>query len=215
MLHEFVRRHYYAGIWNRIVGGCELLWCQRGAASHHLGVHHLTSVCLWPVIPTDIHDRIVVVIRAQHPVVAIYIWRAKAKIIMMTPSMEAFFALLAICAGTSPATGEFAAQWPVTRDFDVFFDLRLNNRLSKQSQGWLFETPSCPLWRHCNADPKCYDNKWGPRALLTTISYPIAIQRLPKDKFPWDVCYGEGITSIGALVRVISDPEIQQHDVMT
>ena len=39
---------------------------------------------------------------------------------------------------------------PVTRSFDVFFDLHLNKRLSKQSWGWWFETPSCPLWRHCN-----------------------------------------------------------------
>ena len=38
-------------------------------------------------------------------------------------------------------------QRPVTWSFDVFFDLRLNKRLSKQSLGWLFETP---LWRHCN-----------------------------------------------------------------
>ena len=41
--------------------------------------------------------------------------------------METFSALLAICAGNSPATGEFPAQRPVTRSFDVFFDLRLNN----------------------------------------------------------------------------------------
>ena len=34
--------------------------------------------------------------------------------------------------------------------FDVFFDLRLNKRLSKQSWDWWFETPSRPLWRHCN-----------------------------------------------------------------
>ena len=39
---------------------------------------------------------------------------------------------------------------PVTRSFDVFFDLRLNKWLSKQSWGWWFETPSCSLWRPCN-----------------------------------------------------------------
>ena len=39
---------------------------------------------------------------------------------------------------------------PVTRIFDVFFDLRLNKCLSKQSWGWWFEMPSHPLWRHCN-----------------------------------------------------------------
>ena len=36
------------------------------------------------------------------------------------------------------------------RGFDVFFDLRLNKRLSKQARGWQFETPSRPLWCHCN-----------------------------------------------------------------
>ena len=38
----------------------------------------------------------------------------------------------------------------VTRIFDVFFDLRLNKRLSKQSRHLWFETPSHSLWRHCN-----------------------------------------------------------------
>ena len=46
--------------------------------------------------------------------------------------METFSVLLAICAGTSPVTGEFSAQRPVTRSFEVLFDLRLHKRLSKQ-----------------------------------------------------------------------------------
>ena len=45
-------------------------------------------------------------------------------------------------------TGEFPHKWPVTRSFDVFFDL--NKRLGKQWWGWWFETPSHSLWRHCN-----------------------------------------------------------------
>ena len=60
--------------------------------------------------------------------------------------METFSALLVICAGNSPVPGEFPAQRPVTRSFDVFFDLHLNIRLSKQSWGWWFETPSSSLW---------------------------------------------------------------------
>ena len=56
--------------------------------------------------------------------------------------MEIFSALLVICAGNSPGTGEFPAQRPVTWGFDVFFDLRLNERLSKQSWGWRFEMKS-------------------------------------------------------------------------
>ena len=59
-------------------------------------------------------------------------------------------ALLAICVGNSPVAGEFPAQRPVTRRCDVFFDLRLNTRLRKQSWGWWFETILHPLWRHCN-----------------------------------------------------------------
>ena len=57
---------------------------------------------------------------------------------------------LAICAGNSPVPGEFPTQRPVTRSFDVYFDLRPNIRLSKHSWGWWFETLSSPLWRHRN-----------------------------------------------------------------
>ena len=64
--------------------------------------------------------------------------------------METFSALLAICAGNSLVTGEFAAHRPVTRSFDIFFDLCLKKRLSKQSWRWWFETLSRPLWRHYN-----------------------------------------------------------------
>ena len=58
--------------------------------------------------------------------------------------METFSALLAICEGNSPVIGEFPAQRPVTRIFDVFF------YLSKQSWGLWFETSSRSLWRHRN-----------------------------------------------------------------
>ena len=64
--------------------------------------------------------------------------------------METFPPLPAICAGNSLASGEFPVQRPVTRSFDVFFDLCLNKWLRKQSWGWWFETLSRPLWRHCN-----------------------------------------------------------------
>ena len=66
--------------------------------------------------------------------------------------METFSALLAICAGNSPVPGEFPTQRPVTWSFDVYFDLHPNKRLSKHSWGWWFETASCPLWHHHNAE---------------------------------------------------------------
>ena len=52
--------------------------------------------------------------------------------------METFSALLALCEGNPPVTGGFPSQRPVTRSFDVLFDLRR----------W-FETPLRSLWRHC------------------------------------------------------------------
>ena len=42
--------------------------------------------------------------------------------------MEVSSALLAVCVGNSPFTGEFPAQRPVMRSFGAFFDLRLNER---------------------------------------------------------------------------------------
>ena len=69
--------------------------------------------------------------------------------------METLSASLALCAGNSTVTGELTSQMPVARGFDVFIDLRLK-RLSKQSWGWLFETPSRSLWRHCNGKSLYY-----------------------------------------------------------
>ena len=57
---------------------------------------------------------------------------------------------------TGHLCGEFnGPRWiPRTKasdaEFDVFFDLRLNKRLSKQSWGWWFETLSHPSWLHRN-----------------------------------------------------------------
>ena len=57
---------------------------------------------------------------------------------------------------TGHSCGEFTShrwippQRPVTRSFDIFFDLRLNKRLSKQWWGWWCKTHVCPSWRHCN-----------------------------------------------------------------
>ena len=61
--------------------------------------------------------------------------------------MEAFFALLDLCEGNPRFTGGFPSQTPVTRSFDVFFDLCLNKRLSKNSRRRWFETPLHSLWR--------------------------------------------------------------------
>ena len=68
----------------------------------------------------------------------------------MTSSNGNIFRVTGPLCGEFTGPGEFPAQRPVTRSFDVFFDLRPNKRLSKQSRGWWFETPSWSLWRQCN-----------------------------------------------------------------
>ena len=45
----------------------------------------------------------------------------------------------------------------VMLSFDVFFDLRLNKQLSRQSRRWWFGTPLWSLWRHCNGNATSYD----------------------------------------------------------
>ena len=47
--------------------------------------------------------------------------------------METFSAVLALCEGNSPVIGEFPSQRPVTRSFDVSFDLHPNKRMSKKT----------------------------------------------------------------------------------
>ena len=67
--------------------------------------------------------------------------------------METFSASLVLCAGNSLVTGEFPSQRPVTRSFDIFFDLRLEkNSWVNNREAGDFEMPSCSLW-HCNALP--------------------------------------------------------------
>ena len=71
---------------------------------------------------------------------------------MMTSSNGDIFRVTGLLCGEF--TGEFPSQRPVTRNFDVFIDLYLNKRLTKQSRRWWFETLSRPLWRHCNVDAR-------------------------------------------------------------
>ena len=63
--------------------------------------------------------------------------------------MDTFSALLVLCEGNpqSPVDSPHKGQW--RQGFDVFFDLRLNKRLSKQSRRRGFETSWHSLWRHC------------------------------------------------------------------
>ena len=77
----------------------------------------------------------------------------------MTSSNGNIFRVTGPFYGEFIGPGELLAQRPVTRSFDVFFDLRLNKRLSKQPWGWWFETPSWSLCRQCN-DHEMYTVKF-------------------------------------------------------
>ena len=72
------------------------------------------------------------------------------QVLMMPLSNGNIFRVTGHLCGEFTGPRWIPAQRPVMRSFDVFFDQRLNKRLSKQSWGWWFETLSCPLWRHCN-----------------------------------------------------------------
>ena len=87
--------------------------------------------------------------------------------------METFSALLAICAGNSPVTGEFPAQRPVTRSFDILFDMRLNKRLSKRSWGWWFETPWRPLWHYCSVRWSWWPHQMQPSSQHVYLSVSV------------------------------------------
>ena len=88
-----------------------------------------------------------------HPVINVLVIVKYA--LMMTSSNGDIFRVTGDFCGEF--SGEFLAQRPVTRSFDVFFDLLLNKRLSKQCWGWWIVTPSRP-WRHRNVKA----NPWFP-----------------------------------------------------
>ena len=83
----------------------------------------------------------------KHWIVDVLPWNS---VNMMTSSNGNISTLLTFCEENPPVTVGFRSQRPVTRGFDVFFYLRVNKQLNKQSRRRWFETPSRPLWRHCN-----------------------------------------------------------------
>ena len=68
----------------------------------------------------------------------------------MTSSNGNIFRVTVPLWGNPPVTDGFPSKRPVTRNCDVFFDLRLNKWPCKQSKWRRFEMPSRSLWHHCN-----------------------------------------------------------------
>ena len=69
--------------------------------------------------------------------------------------METFSVSLILCEGNPAVTGGLPSQRSVTRNLDIFLDLRLNKRMSKRSRRRWFETPSRSLCCHLN-DHSCF-----------------------------------------------------------
>ena len=130
---------------------------------------------------------------------------------MMTSSNGNIFRVTCPLCGEFTGPGEFPAQRPVTRSFDVFFDLRPNKRLSKQPWGWWFETPSWSLWRQCNASshslrqrllwPSGQQRHGHHKAVNIENLLERATRQLPK----WVLLYSPG----GHLLRIIKGVELQ------
>ena len=77
---------------------------------------------------------------------------------LMTSSNGNIFRFTGPLWGESTGHQWIPSQEPMTRSFSIFFDLRLNKRLRKQSKRWWFETPSPSLCRHCNEMQR---HKWA------------------------------------------------------
>ena len=120
------------------------------------------------------------------------------------------------------------------RSFDVFFDLRPYKQLSKQWWGWRFETPSCPLWHHCNETRTSLSytlNIMSAEVLVTQGARTSAARYWPNSQIPqytcsishnapfrtemctflfWMVHCGIWNRCIVGFVRLVSCPEICQ-----
>ena len=134
----------------------------------------------------------------ENDLLDIYNWKpchhdTSLAVTMMTSSNGNIFRVTGHLCGNSLVPGEFLAQGPVTRSFDVFFDLRPNKRLSKQSSGRWYETLPCPLWRHRN-------DEWHLRLSQLQAVMPPVMTKLAFWQFLFSVNrlnhYGDVIMSV-------------------
>ena len=185
-------------------------WCIQWRHFHHrddiyVSVHSPNN-CAWDTaqyIPWNIHPVLLRFVFIDHILMTSW-WRHQ---------METFSALLAFCAGKSPVTGKFPSQRPVTRSFDVSFDLCLNKRLCKQSRCRWFETPSRSLWRHCNVVNSYALTHWGRLTYLcvsklTTIGSDNGLSPDRRQAIIWT---NAGIWLIGPIGTNFNEIFIETH----
>ena len=90
---------------------------------------------------------------------------------MITSSNGNIFRVTGPLCADSLVTGEFPHKGQCRGALIIFFDLCLNKRLSKHSWGCGFDTPSCPLWHHCNGYEKYRGESDGRSWRKATPSY--------------------------------------------
>ena len=85
----------------------------------------------------------------------------------------------------SPVNSPHKGQWRGALMFPLI--CALNKRLKKRSWGWLFETPPCSLWRHCNVQHQqktCrhsyYSFQSSQASNVSTLNVLIATERTMK-----------------------------------
>ena len=123
---------------------------------------------------------------------------------MMTSSNGNIFRVTGHLCGKFTGPRWISRTKPVTRSFDVFFDLRLNKRLSKQPWGWWFETPAWSLWRHRNGSPKL---EWvsvthttpmiAPDKGVSQAKKPVLSDHYPSYRLPGDcICHADMCSNV-------------------
>ena len=98
---------------------------------------------------------------------------------MLTSSNGNIFRVTGPLWGESTGHRWFPSQRPVARSFDVFFDSRLNKRLSKHffSRRRWSETTPCLLWRHCNLLALCASHKCILSVPICSMPYLLMLWR--------------------------------------
>ena len=144
-------------------------WVKTSLMAHAISVFQSTDIIAIKMIVTQ--EKHLICVQGSVTVPTVYLsqdWlnfiemfstpkiKMQCKLKWRRHQMETIGALPALCAGNSPVIGEFPSQRPMTRSYDVFFHLRLNDGWVKQSWGWWFETPSRSLWRNVNECSKMH-----------------------------------------------------------
>ena len=108
--------------------------------------------------------------------------------------METLSALLAHC----PVTGEFPTQRPVTRNFDVFFDLRVNLRRQRAHYGVIVMQYKYGCLRHGDSNYK--DNTTGRQYYYYSRNSYTCITSSCWDELLGPICKFE--TNLGSSLQI-------------